>query len=216
MMRSLLVGTAILGTMLTPAFAGEGDWMVRARVIGVMPDESAGDVLPAFPGGSVEIDDDYVPELDFTYFFNDNWSAELILATSDHDLQGTGVLDALGTVAEVKTLPPTLTLQYRFAPDAQIQPYVGVGVNYTIFYDTDATSNLTNAIGPTSLDLDDSFGLAVQAGVDIKLDEKWSLNADIKYVQMDTTATLNTGGMINTIDVDINPIIIGVGVGYRF
>ena len=216
MIRTALLATVALGSMIQPAFAGEGDWLVRARAINVAPQESSGDVLPMFPGGSVSIDDAWVPELDFTYFFNEKWSAELILGTSPHDLEGEGILAPLGKIAEVKTLPPTLTLQYRFAPGEKIQPYVGVGLNYTIFYDTDATTNLTDAVGPTKIDLDDSFGIALQAGLDIPLNDKWSANIDVKYIQMETTATLNSGGAINNVDVDLNPVVFGIGLGYRF
>ncbi len=216
MLRSLLAATALVPCFVQPAAAEEGDWLVRLRGIVVAPTESASDVLPGFPGGSVGVENAVVPELDFTYFITDNIGAELILATSPHDIQGEGVLAGLGEIGDLMALPPTLTLQYHFNPNGRLRPYAGVGVNYTIFYSEDASDSLMNAVGPTSLDVDDSVGVAFQLGVDYALNDRWFLNADIKYIQIDTTATLNSGGTINTVDIDLDPIVAGVGVGYRF
>ncbi len=199
-----------------PAQAEQGDLLVRLRGIVVAPTDDASDVLPGFPGGSVNVENAIVPELDFTYFLTNNIGAELILATSPHDIEGTGVLSGLGEVADTMALPPTLTLQYHFNPNGKIRPYAGVGVNYTIFYSEDASDSLVGAVGATNVDLDDSFGVAFQAGVDFDLNERWFINADVKYIQIDTTATLNTGGAINTVDVDLDPIVAGIGVGMRF
>lgn len=215
-MRTTLVALAALNALATPAMAAQGDWLVRLRGIVVAPTEESSNVLPGFPDGSVSVDNAIVPELDFTYFLTDNIGAELILATSPHDISGEGALAGLGEIADTMVLPPTLTLQYHFAPGAKISPYVGVGVNYTIFYDEGSKDSLVAAVGPTSVDLDDSVGIAFQAGVDFALNERWFLNADIKYIDIDTTATLNTGGAINTVDVDLDPIVAGVGVGMRF
>jgi outer membrane protein len=191
----------------TPVMAKEaGDWIIRARAIVVEPDESA-DITAI--GGSVNIDTAVMPELDFTYFFTDNIAAELILAVSPHDI--TAVNTALGDVPVGNTtlLPPTLTLQYHFFPREQMSPYVGVGVNYTHFFDVDAA-------GPTVTDvkLDDSFGVALQAGIDFAISDRWLVNADVKKIWINTDATLN-GGAIEA-DVDINPWVFGLGVGYRF
>lgn len=216
MLRSLLIATALTAAGVQGAAAAQGDWLVRLRGIVVAPTENATDVLPGFPGGSVEVDNAIVPELDFTYFLTDNVGAELILATSPHDLQGTGTLSGLGEVADVMVLPPTLTLQYHFNPAGPIRPYVGVGVNWTIFYSEDASDSLVAAVGPTTIDVDDSVGVAFQVGVDYDLNDRWFLNADVKYIQIDTTATLNSGGAINTVDVDLDPIVAGVGIGFRF
>ncbi|WP_370336599.1 OmpW family protein [Parvularcula marina] len=216
MLRAALIGTAAIGAMTSVAAAEQGDWIVRGRAILVSPQEDASGVEPAFPNGSVEVEDAVVPELDFTYFLTRNVGVELILATSPHDLEGTGDLEGLGKIGDVWALPPTLTLQYHFQPEAKVRPYVGVGFNYTIFYNEDATSSLNNAIGDTSISLDESFGIAVQAGVDVDVSENWFVNADIKWIQIDTTATLNTGGSINKVDVELDPIVAGIGLGRRF
>lgn len=200
----------------TPSQAASGDFQARLRAIVVAPTEDASPVLPTFPGASVEVDSAIVPELDFTYFLTDNIGAELILATSPHDIKGTGTLAGLGKLADVMALPPTLTLQYHFNPDGKVRPYAGVGVNWTVFYNNDASSALIGAVGPTSVHLKDSVGVAFQAGVDFAINDRWFINADVKYIQIDTTARLNSGGLINRVAVDLDPIVAGIGVGFRF
>ena len=215
-MRSTLLFAALLSSVCGPAFAEQGDWLVRLRGIIVSPTENSSAVLPAFPGGTVSVDDAIVPELDFTYFLTNNIGAELILATSPHDISGEGSLAGLGEIAETMVLPPTLLLQYHFLPDAKVRPYIGAGVNWSIFYSEDATPALVGAVGPTNVSLEDSVGWAVQAGVDFDLNERFFLNVDVKYIDINTTATLTSGAAINTVDVDLDPIVAGVGVGFRF
>lgn len=216
MRAGLLSAAAVLVSMLAPASAAQGDWLVRLRGIWVAPQDESSAVLPTFPTGSASVDDAIVPELDFTYFLSDHVGAELILATSPHDISGEGALAGLGKIADTMALPPTLTLQYHFMPNAKFRPYVGVGVNWTVFYSEDATSALNTAIGATKVSLDDSFGWAAQAGADIDLSERFFLNLDVKYIDIDTTATLRTGALVNQVDVDIDPLVVGVGLGFRF
>lgn len=217
MMRSLLLGAAVLMVTGETAMAAQGDWLVRLRGIVVAPTEDTSGIMPDLTAGSVEVDNAVVPELDFTYFLTDNIGAELILATSPHGINGTGAIEGLGEVADVMVLPPTLTLQYHFMPNGAFRPYLGVGVNYTIFYSEDASDSLVDALnGATDVDLDDSFGVAFQAGVDVPINDRWFINADVKYIQIDTDATLTTGDTVRTIEVDLDPIVAGVGVGFRF
>ena len=216
-MRSFILFVCTLTTSLcAQAYAEEGDWLVRIRGIIVAPTESSSSVTPGFPDGTVSVSNAIMPELDFTYFLTERVGAELILATTPHDISGEGSLSGLEQIAETMALPPTLTLQYHFMPDARVRPYLGVGVNYTIFYDEDVTASLTNAIGSTTIDLDDSVGVAIQLGIDFDVTERVFMNFDIKYIDIATTGTLNTGGMINTVDVDLDPIVAGIGFGMRF
>lgn len=215
-MRTILVLATVLSTFVTQAFAEQGDVLVRLRGIVVAPIDDSSAILPTFPDASVSVDAAIMPELDFTYFLSDNIGAELILATTPHDISGEGSLAALGEIADVMALPPTLTLQYHFAPNASVRPYIGAGVNWTIFYDDEAKQPLIDAVGPTSVHLDDSVGWAVQAGLDFDISERFFFNVDVKYIAIDTTATLNSGGLVNTVDVDINPIVAGAGIGMRF
>jgi outer membrane protein len=114
----------------------------------------------------------------------------------------TGGLD----LGEVTHFPPTLTLKYRWTNFGQVEPYVGAGVNYTAFIDDEPPAGMT-------IDYDESFGLAVQAGFDYRIDEHWGVNFDVRYVDISTDVTIN-----NSIQdsVDINPWIISTSVAYRF
>jgi outer membrane protein len=216
MFHKALTAAALMLTATQPAHAEAGDLIVRLRGILVSPTGTSGGVQPTFPAGRVAVDDAVVPELDFTYMLTRHVGAELILATSPHDIEGRGALAPVGKLAGTMALPPTLTLQYHFAPDAKVRPYVGAGVNYTIFYDEDASGALEGAIGSTKVSADDSFGYAVQAGVDIDLGERFFLNLDVKYIDIDTTAKLRTGALVNRVNVSLVPVVAGIGIGMRF
>ena len=193
----------------------KGDLLLRVRAIMVSPNESSGGVQPSFPGARIGVTDSFAPELDFTYMLSDHIGTELILATTKHTLQGRGTLAALDKVASTWVLPPTLTLQYHLQPNGRIRPYVGAGVNYTIFYSSKASSALNAAIGDTDVHLKDSFGYVLQAGLDVDITPKVFANFDVKYVDIDTRAHLQTGALTNRTDAGIAPVVLGVGVGIR-
>ncbi|EIL96220.1 Outer membrane protein W [Rhodanobacter thiooxydans LCS2] len=154
------------------------------------------------PADAITVSSKTIPEVDISYFFSPNIAAELILTyPQKHDVYLSGA--KIGTF---KHLPPTLTLQYHFMPAAQVSPYLGAGVNYTNI----SSVNLLNGAG--SLD-HHSFGLALQAGVDFKIDKNWSLNLDVKKVRIRSDVRVS-GAKVSAIKVD--PLLIGVGVGYRF
>lgn len=199
------------------AWAEAGDLLVRFRGIGVVPTAESGGILPALANSRLQARPSYVPELDFTYFFTDNIAAELILATTRHQIEGRGGIGNLGNVADAWLLPPTLTLQYHFNPEGRFQPYVGAGINLTFFYGEDADGALEAVVGRTAVDATTSLGWALQAGLDYKIAENWYANFDVKYVHLDTNVTLNTAGAgVQRADLNINPLIIGIGIGYRF
>lgn len=177
--------------------AQESPWLVRARAVHIDPankDNVTGDLT---------LNDKTIPEVDISYFFSPNLAAELILTyPQKHDLSSAALGGPLGTL---KHLPPTLSLQYHFTDLGAFKPYVGAGLNYTRF------SNVKLAAG---LDVErNSVGFALQAGVDYALDKNWSLNFDVKKVQIETDVKQN-GTKLGTLKVD--PVLIGVGVGYRF
>lgn len=212
----LMLGV-VLATAVQPALAAEsGNWIVRGRVIHVTPNDRSGEVT-TLAGSGVGVGDDTTAELDITYMLRPNWGLELILGTTHHDLTGTGTIANLGKIGDTALLPPTLTLQYHFAPQAKMRPYAGIGVNYSKFYDEKSTNSLDTGLGgPTSIDLDNSWGLAAQAGVDMDLKNDWFVNFDLKYINIETKGTLVTGATTRTVDVDINPWIFGIGIGKRF
>jgi outer membrane protein len=199
-----------------PAAAKQGDVLVRVRAVMVSPNESSGPVQPSFPGATVGVSNSFAPEVDFTYMATDHIGAELIVATTKHTISGRGALQGVGDLATTWVLPPTLTLQYHFVPEAKVRPYVGAGINWSIFYSDNATDQLEAAVGPTDVRLSNSVGFALQAGVDFDISEKVFMNFDVKYIDMNTTATLTSGALVNRVDVDINPLVLGVGLGMRF
>ena len=166
-------------------------------------------------GGDVDIDTSVVPEFDISYFFTDNIAAELILGVTPHDVMAVDTAVGDLDLGDVTLLPPTLTLQYHFNPEGQVRPYLGAGVNYTIFFNDDLPSGTIL----DGIDYDPSFGLALQAGVDYAINERWFLNFDVKKVWINTDVTVDfTTALGATVDadVDINPWVIGVGAGYKF
>lgn len=221
MMTALGLGAA------APAMAYEaGDWLVRGRVINVNPNDDSGTLWTQGAGNlgeGVEVDSDTVPELDITYMINRNWGLELILGYSEHTVRthksAGAVVGSLGSkdVIDTKVLPPTLTLQYHFLPDSNIRPYVGAGVNYTYFFDESVPSKSGVAAPGDKVSLESSWGLALQAGVDIAINEDWFVNMDVKYLDIDTTASFkNTVVGSAKIDADIDPFVWGIGIGRRF
>ncbi len=214
--RPIIAAALAAAALASPAAAAQGDVLIRVRAILVAPNESAGPVLPTFPTASVNVGNSVMPEIDFTYMMTNNIGAELIVATTKHSITGNGALAPVGKLASTWVLPPTLTLQYHFMPEAKVRPYLGAGINYSIFYSSNASDGLEGAIGATGVKLKDSFGYAVQAGVDFDITEKVFLNLDVKYIDMTTKATLTTGALVNTVDVKINPIVAGIGIGMRF
>lgn len=181
-------------------------WMIRVRALGVVPQRGGGSFdQVAQVNDGLNYSNALVPELDITYFFTKNIAAELILTypqKQEVTLSGTKI----GTF---KHLPPTLTAQYHFLPDGMVRPYVGVGFNYTRI-----SSVSLNVPGVGALDLDkSSIGPAAQIGVDVKIADNLFLNVDIKkiYINSDVKA-----GGTKVSEVKLNPLAIGVGIGYRF
>ncbi|MFK8028392.1 MAG: OmpW family protein [Gammaproteobacteria bacterium] len=193
-------------------------WIVRVRAINISPDDQSRDIAvngtPVANSG-VGVDEDIVPELDITYMLTKHIGLELILATSSHNVTARGSLGSLGKVINTGVLPPTLTLQYHFNPTGKIRPYAGIGVNYTHFYDEKVRGPLD--VPGADIRLDSSWGFAAQLGMDYMLNNEWFINADIKYIQIDSTASFHDTVFGNVeVDVDIDPIVVGFGFGKRF
>ena len=214
-MRKLLF---LAGLLFTVSLSAQ-NWQVRLRGVAVQPNEKA---EVSTIGGDVNISNSFIPELDFTYFFNKNVAAELILGTTKHDVKTTGSnLTAIGGPASAEVdlgnvwlLPPTLTLQYHFYPTKTLKPYLGAGLNYTIFYSVDEGSVVKG------LDYDNAVGFALQGGLDYMLNDKYFLNFDIKKLFLKTDvnvdATNLASGLKIPAEVNIDPLLIGFGVGMKF
>ncbi|MGQ7956165.1 OmpW/AlkL family protein [Pseudomonas sp. SP16.1] len=197
-----------------------GDIIVRAGAATVDPreDSSALKLNDATLGGQATVDSNTQLGLTGTYMLTDNLGIGLLAATPfEHSVgvKGLGGLD--GKLADIKHLPPTLSLQYfPLDKDSQMQPYVGVGLNYTTFFDEDLTSTREGQ-GFSNLDLDDSWGLALEAGMDVMLTDNLLFNAAVWYIDIDTTATTDLAGAGKVkVDVDIDPFVYMVGLGYKF
>ena len=214
---TLLAAAAAIG-LPQAAQAKAGDVLVRARAILVAPQERSGSVLPTFPGEKVKVSDSWAPEVDFTYMATDHVGFELIAATTKHHASGkTGTTGSIGKLASTWVLPPTLTAQYHFNPEGHVRPYIGAGVNYTIFYSEKASSGLEAAVGPTKVNLKNSLGPAIQVGVDFDIGKNVFLNVDAKWIQIDTTARLDTTALgTEKVKVHLDPLVIGIGIGTRF
>jgi outer membrane protein len=221
-MKVVLASLLALGAsaIAAPAMAYEaGDILVRGRIINVNPNDDSGSLtVNGVDSGAdgVSVNSDTIPELDLTYMITPNWGVELILGYSEHTVKGNKNWSALGDVIDTKVLPPTLTLQYHFAPNSNIRPYVGAGINYTYFFDEDVAGSVLPAAGD-KVKLESSWGLAAQAGVDIAIDKDWFFNVDVKYIDIDTTARFSGTAVGSAkIDADIDPFVYGIGIGRRF
>lgn len=193
----------------------KGDWIVRGGITLVAPDDSSNNVNV---GGSdlgigVNVDSNAQLGLNILYFYSPQVAVELLAATPfSHDIS----LNTVGALGSTKHLPPTLSVNYYFAdPSAKFQPYVGAGLNYTIFFDEDFTAANSEA-GFSDLELDDSVGLAAQVGFDYIIDDKWSINTSIRWIDIDTEASFDLNGTAGNVDVEIDPLVYSVMFGYRF
>ena len=201
MKRTALVLSAVALALSANVMAQESPWQVRLRAVHLDPADKSAAIPGLAAADAITVSDKMIPEVDISYFFTPNLAAELILTVPQkHSVYLDGAY-----IGSFKHLPPTLTLQYHFTPESKISPYVGVGANYTRLG--------SEKMGGLKLE-NDSLGFALQAGVDYKLDKHWSLNLDVKKLQIRSDVFDATGAKISKVKVD--PLLIGVGVGYRF
>lgn len=176
----------------------EKRWLVRGGITQISPKSDNGTTT----AGDVTVDDSFGPSLNIAYYFTPNWAVDVLGAIPfEHDFSVNGV-----NAGSTDHLPPTVTLQYHFLPTAKVQPFIGLGLNYTDFFDKLMTSG-------NELNLDPSFGLAAQVGVDIPLNARWLIGADIRYIDIDSDASVD-GQDIGTIEID--PLVYSLTLGYRF
>lgn len=192
-----------------------GDFVLRMGPAAVFPTSDSND-LDTVNDGRLAADNGISLGITTAYMFADNWGVGLLGAYPfRHEIRGKGAL-AGGDLASAKHLPPTLVLQYHFLPESTVQPYIGAGINYTMFFDEDSTARLDNLLGKSDVELDDSWGYAFEAGVDVKINENWLVNASVWYLDIESEATITTAGVKRSADVEINPIVAMLAVGYKF
>jgi outer membrane protein len=219
-----IVFTLFAIALFMPSYVNAQDgkkWQVRLRGISVMPNEKA---TIGVIGGDVAISNAIVPELDFTYFFTENFAAELILGTAKHDVNTVGSdISAVGgptsfdvDLGSVMLLPPTLTAQYHFFPlgEKNFKPYIGAGINYTIFYSVKAGDVVKD------IEYDNAVGFAAQLGFDYFINDTYFINLDVKRLFLKTDVTVDASNLADGLsipaEVTIDPWIIGLGFGMKF
>jgi len=231
MKKSIIACSLLALGAAMPAYA---DISVNVGAIGVMPNDSSGSLpviesVAGVPAGSmgVSVNSDVQLGLTIDYKIDENWTLELIAATPfSHDIHGTGAIAGL-KVGSTKHLPPTFMAQYHFdvGSDA-FKPFVGLGLNYTTFFEDKVDPELTDTLGAlgvitasdtVDLALSDSFGYALQAGFNYKLSAKWGVHFMLSHMDIDTTADVRINGITaESVDVKIDPTVAMLGVRYSF
>ena len=188
-----------------PAFAqSKGDWTLGVGVHQVNPKSDNGTLA----GGTLplDIDSDVKPTITFEYFLRENLGLEVLAALPfKHDI----AVDGVGTVGSTKHLPPTVSLQYHFNSKGKVSPFLGAGLNYTTFFSEETRGPLAGS----KLELDDSFGLALHAGLDFKVGEKGAIRVDVRWMDIDSDVTLD-GAKLGTAEID--PLVYGAAYVLRF
>lgn len=228
-MRTPLLAASLLALAIAAPLAQAhqaGDIIVRAGAITVDPHESSSDIWVGALGTDVAdtkatLNSDTQLGLNFAYMLTNNLGIELLAATPfSHDVGVAGMPGGFaglnGKLGELKHLPPTVSLlYYPLDGSSAFQPYVGAGINYTWFFDTKLSSEAESK-GFSGLDMKDSWGLAAQVGMDYMLTDNIMLNAQVRYIDIDTTGTTHILGDKVKVEVDVDPFIYMVGLGYKF
>lgn len=203
MKRSIIaVAVSMLGLIGANVCAQDGAWLVRARAAHLAPADKSTPLGGTGAADRIAVADKTIPELDISYFFTPNLAAELVLTyPQKHDVMLDGAV-----VGSFKHLPPSLLGQYHFNAIGKFTPYLGAGINFTRI----SSVHLLNGAGGLE---NHSVGLALQAGVDFRIDKNWSVNLDVKRINIRSDVTV-AGAVVSQVKVD--PVLVALGVGYRF
>lgn len=189
-----------------PAPTALSPWQIRVRALGVIPHNSG--YVDQIDNSGLKYSNTVVPELDISYYFTENFAAELILGTTYSKISGKNAIDGLD-VGKVWLLPPTLTMQYHFTNFGAFKPYVGAGVNYTFFYNQKEHS-------ADYMKVKNTFGGALQIGFDYMIDDHWGFNFDVKKLYLRPKFDVTVAGQEMTGKAKLDPWLIGTGITYRF
>jgi outer membrane protein len=208
--KSLVVAMAAVASLAPVASqaqsSGDNPWMVRIRAVDLLWQNGQTDTVSAL---NVKAENQIIPELDISYFFTKNIAAELVLTYP----QQVNITAGAGNtnVGKITALPPSLLIQYHFTDLGALKPYVGAGVNYTIFGNRQNFPALGNSVTVNQ----SSIGPVAQIGADYMFDKNWGLNVDLKYAAISTNVNTVTGGT-NLGKLTLNPWMPAVGVTYKF
>ncbi|MDE1893527.1 MAG: OmpW family protein [Pseudomonadota bacterium] len=199
-MLPLLVAAGLGLCVANPAHADD-NWIVHVGAHVVDPASNNGTLA----GMKASVGSDLKPTVSLEYLFTPSWSVDLLAALPfSHDVR----LDGL-KAATTKQLPPTIGVNYHFMPEATVSPFVGAGINYTRFFDTKGTGPLTGTV----VRIDNSWGAAAHAGVDVTLAPNWLFTADVRWIDIGGDVHVNGA---NVGKAKVNPLVYGVSFGYRF
>jgi outer membrane protein len=183
-----------------------GDLVLGGGIIGVLPTIGGNTSIGGTPHASATA----TPQLDLSYYFTPNFAVNVIAATSRHDVSVRGLAGGEVDLGRVWALPPTVTLQYHPLPASRFSPYLGVGVNYTVFYGEGGG----RSAGITQVDVANAWGVALNAGIDYEISPRWLANLDVKRLWLRPDVSVNRGAVRG--EAEIDPWIIGTSVRYRF
>ncbi|NQZ81455.1 MAG: outer membrane beta-barrel protein [Colwellia sp.] len=225
MVKNILTLSVLSVLVLTPvALANQaGDIVIRGGITSVVPDTGKTRILlrGADSAMTLTVDDNTQLGLNFVYFYDSNWAFELLAATPfTHDVTIQDKNSVLGVdgalLGKITQLPPTLSALYYFDNDSKFKPYIGLGVNYTIFFD-EKFEPAPKSLGLTDLQLEGSFGFSAQIGSDYHITDKWHINASVRYIDIQSDATFDVGGQnIGKAEIDVDPMVYSLMLGYKF
>lgn len=243
MTRKILIVTVLAGLSFNAMAQEQGDWLVRLGLGHVSPDVDSRNLVfegIELDGYRVDVDDSTRPVFNLTWMASEHIGLELLAAWPfNHRIEGDGALSGLGKLGSTKHLPPTFSLQYHFMPGRNFRPYAGIGFNYTYFFDEKTAGTLHQGIigtsnaalgtdyngGTTDIEIDDSFGIALQLGTDVALNDYWFLNFDLRWIDIEADAKLHTTtfdgdgfqvDLDSRVRADIDPWVFTTAIGLRF
>jgi outer membrane protein len=222
--KHAIAATLVAGASLVAAGAAQaqsaGQWLVKLGYNNIMPKVESGDLSPPAPANAeIGIGSAASVILTGAYMFTDNASVEFLAGLPyEHDIFAAGSQAGVGKIGSVHQISPTVMAQWRFLPpESMFRPYVGLGVTYAVFYDTEGSAALTaitNPGGPpTTIGGDHAFGATGEIGVTYNVTPQWFIDAALMKTYISTHTALSTG---QTIDVDQNPVAANISIGYRF
>jgi outer membrane protein len=203
------------------AAQGAGSWLLRGGATTIQPQVQSGDLsTPSTPRSQADLESDTQATAGITYMITDRWALDLPLSAGfKHDLVGAGALAGVGRLAEVKLLPISLMLQWRFGEaDAALRPYLGLGPTYARFYGSRSTAALSAITGgsparPTTLEIESKWTASVQLGAAWRFAPRWQLDAAVSHTPLKTEGRLSTG---QTLPMKLDPLSLSLGLAYRF